>query len=110
MTCCQEVFVPAGAYCIASLAARSRDPTAFSSAHHTTRSFGRLCKSATDARKLPSLCMADQKSAEPKTLEFRIEVTVGKTTATVTLTLKSTAVVADVQTKIVTDQPPRDER
>ena len=52
--------------------------------------------------------MADQKSAEPKTLEFRIEVT--KTTATVTLTLKSTAVVADVQTKIVTDQPPRDER
>jgi hypothetical protein len=54
--------------------------------------------------------MADQKSAEPKTLEFRIEVTVGKTAATVTLTLKSTAVVADVQTKIVTDQPPRDER
>ena len=54
--------------------------------------------------------MADQKSAEPKTLEFRIEVTVGKTAATVTLTLKSTAVVADVQTKIVTDQPPRDDR
>jgi hypothetical protein len=34
--------------------------------------------------------MADQKSSEP------IEVTVGRTTANVTLTLKSTAVVADV--------------
>jgi hypothetical protein len=46
--------------------------------------------------------MADQKSAEPKTRELPIEDTVGKTTATVTLTLKSTAVVVDVQTKIVT--------
>ena len=42
------------------------------------------------------MCMADQKSSKP------IEVTVGKTTANVTLTLKSTAVVTDVQTKIVT--------
>ena len=40
--------------------------------------------------------MADQKSSEP------IEVTVGKTTANVTLTLKPTAVLADIQTKIVT--------
>ncbi len=40
--------------------------------------------------------MADQKSSEP------IEVTVGKTTANVTLTLKPTAVFADIQTKIVT--------
>jgi hypothetical protein len=54
--------------------------------------------------------MADQRSAERKMREFRIKVTVGKTPATVTLTLKSTAVVADVQTKSVTDQPPRDDR
>jgi hypothetical protein len=39
-----------------------------------------------------------------------IEFTVGKTTATVALTLKSTAVVADVQTQILTDQSPRDHR
>ncbi len=49
--------------------------------------------------------MADEKAAEPETREFPIEVTVGKTKVTVTLTLKSTAVVADVQTKVVTDQP-----
>jgi hypothetical protein len=49
--------------------------------------------------------MADEKAAEPETREFPIEVTVGKTTVTVILTLKSTAVVTDVQTRIVTDQP-----
>jgi hypothetical protein len=54
--------------------------------------------------------MADQKSAAPKTRELPIEVTVGKTTATVTATLKSTAVAADVHTKIVTDQAPRNDR
>jgi hypothetical protein len=63
-----------------------------------------------NARRTIRQCTADRKSAEPKTREFPIEVTGGKTTATVTLTLKSTAVEADVQTKIVTDRPPRDHR
>ena len=56
--------------------------------------------------------MADDDTKAAETREFPIEVTVGKATVTVTLTLKSTAVVADVQTKVVTDQPepPRDDR
>ena len=55
--------------------------------------------------------MADDDTKAAETREFPIEVTVGKTKVTVTLTLKSTAVVADVQTKVVTDQPepPRDD-
>ena len=55
---------------------------------------------------------ADDDTKAAETREFPIEVTVGKTKVTVTLTLKSTAVVADVQTKVVTNQPepPRDDR
>jgi len=53
--------------------------------------------------------MAD-KAAE--TREFPVIVTVDGVRVEVILTLKSTAVVADVQTKVVTDQPepPRDDR
>ena len=49
--------------------------------------------------------MADEKAAEP-TREFPVIVTVGGVRVEVILTLKSTAVVADVQTKVVTNRPP----
>jgi hypothetical protein len=49
--------------------------------------------------------MADDDTKGAETREFPIEVTVGNTKVTVTLTLKSTAVVADVQTKVVTAEP-----
>jgi hypothetical protein len=64
------------------------------------------------SRRCCLLLMADDDTKAAETREFPIEVTVGKTKVTVTLTLKSTAVVADVQTKVVTDQPepPRDDR
>ena len=50
-------------------------------------------------------------AAKPETREFPVIVTVDGVRVEVILTLKSTAVVADVQTKVVTDQPdpPRDD-
>jgi hypothetical protein len=65
------------------------------------------CKS--DGQLLSSR-MADD-AAKPETREFPVIVTVDGVRVEVILTLKSTAVVADVQTKVVTDQPdpPRDD-
>jgi len=53
--------------------------------------------------------MADY-AAKPESREFPIIVTVDGVRVEVILTLKSTAVVADVQTEVVTNHPPEPPR